>query len=335
VKVTGNLLFRIQAQAWWLGSGKWVFFLITFSLLSLILTHCRKDDEITDKEAAITSLLIEINTDSLRSYVSWLEGMGTRFALADNHRSVAVRIRNKFISMGYSNAHLDSFFITRNYRGITYNQWQYNVIALINGSEYPDSVCIMGGHYDDIVGTSGDPFISAPGAHDNASGTAATLEVARVMMKKGFKPEKSIMFIAFGAEELGLFGSYDFSADPGAFKDKIAFMLNNDMIAYDPDQNFASWQVNILDYSNSAGLRAEAEKLILKYTDLGYINNNQYNKQSDSYPFSLRGYKALFFSSVKTDPYYHTINDTQSNLNFEYCREVTKVSCAILADRNF
>lgn len=315
-------------------SRKWFYFITLALLFSLFLTDCRKDDEDDGKERLISSMVNEINADSLRAHVNWLEAMGTRFALADNHRSVAVRIRNKFRSMGYYSARLDSFFITRTYRNVTYSQWQYNVLALLEGSDHPDSLCIMGGHFDDIVGTGADPFLNAPGAHDNASGTAATLEVARVMKKTGFEPGKSIMFIAFGAEELGLFGSHDFSTDPGEFRDKIAFMLNNDMIAYAPDSNHAAWQVNILDYPNSIGLRSYAERLILKYTDLSYINDNQYNKQSDSYPFALRGYKALFFSSVKSDPFYHTINDTGSNLNFEYCREVTKVSCVILADKN-
>ncbi len=314
---------------------RWLCFLILFPLFSLLFTGCRKEDEDDGKEAAITSMLKEINADSLKSHVTWLQGMGTRFALADNHRSVAVRIRNKFIGMGYSSARLDSFSLNITYRGVSYNQWQYNVIAILNGTEYPDSVCILGSHYDDIVGTSGNPFIFAPGAHDNASGTAATLEVARVMKKKGFEPRKSIMFIAFGAEELGLFGSNYFASNPGQFAQKIVFMLNNDMIAYNPDMDPASWLVNILDYPNSRGLRSEAEKLILKYTSLGFINDNQYNKQSDSYPFSARGYKALFFSSVKTDPYYHTNNDTESNLNFGYCRAVTMVSFAILAEKNF
>lgn len=313
-----------------------IIFVVVVVFSSVVLTRCSKDednDAQVQKETMIRSLLDEIRSDSLQSYVEWLKGMGTRFALAENHRNVAVRIREKFKSAGYADAILDSFYITRTYRNVTYSQWQYNVIAMIRGTDYPDSVCILGSHYDDIVGT-GDPFLAAPGAHDNASGTAATIEIARVMKKKGFSPQKTIQFIAFGAEELGLYGSLDYSADPGEFAGRISFMLNNDMIGYDPDPNSASWQVNILDYSNSQGLRSETQKLIQKYTSLRFINDNRYNKQSDSYPFSLRGYRALFFTSVKTDPYYHTINDLPSNINFGYLREIAKVSCAVLAEKN-
>lgn len=303
----------------------------------LLMTECRKDEEDNESErkaAFIREVLDDIDSDSLEAHLNWLQGMGTRFALAENHRSVAIMIRNKLRGMGYADAVLDSFFLTRTYRNIQYSQWQYNVIAVLRGKNNPDSACILGSHYDSILGT-GDPFASAPGAHDNASGTAATLEIARVMKKNGFMPDKSIVFIAFGAEELGLHGSINFAADPGEYAGKISFMLNNDMIGYETGNDPAVWQVNILDYPNSTGLRSEAERIIIEYTGLGYINDNTYNRYSDSYPFSQRGYKALFFSAVDDDPFYHTINDVATNINFEYCREVSKVSCAILIEKNY
>lgn len=303
----------------------------------VVMTECEKeeeDEELRKKEASVRDILDEINADSLKAHLNWLQAMGTRFALAENHRSVAVRIRNKFRQMGYADAGLDSFFLTRTYRNITYNQWQYNVIAVLRGKNHPDSACVIGSHYDSIVGT-GDPFTAAPGAHDNATGTSATLEIARVMKMRDFIPDKSIVFIAFGAEELGLHGSNNFASDPGEFSGKISFMLNNDMIGYETGGDPALWQVNILDYPNSAGLRNVAESIANKYTSLSYINDNTYNRQSDSYPFSQRGYKAIFFSAVDDDPYYHTINDVSNNINFEYCREVTKVSCAILIEKNY
>lgn len=333
MKIPGNLFFlNIKSHA----AGA-LFFIAAVSFFAAVFTRCSKDDESDEqerRELTLRSILGEIRTDSLQSYVEWLEGMGTRFALANNHRNVAAAIKRKFQEMGYPGTRLDSFYITKTYRNVTYRQWQHNVIAMIRGTEYPDSACILGSHYDDIVGT-GDPFILAPGAHDNASGTAATIEVARVLKKKGFAPQKTIVFIAFGAEELGLIGSQHYSANPGEFAGKISFMLNNDMIGYDPDQNPAMWQLNILDYSNSQGLRAEAQKMIQKYTSLGFINDNRYNKQSDSYPFALWGYRALFFSSVKNDPYYHTDNDLSSNLNFAYLREIARISCALIAEKNY
>lgn len=313
---------------------KVVFLLVILPWFLFFLTLCTKEDtEKERKEKLIRTMLDDISADSIEADVIWLQNMGTRFALADNRRNVAVKIRNRFISMGYTEARLDSFFIIKTYRNTEYKQWQYNVIAYITGFECPDSLCVLGGHYDNIIGT-GDPFVTVPGANDNASGVAAVLEVARVIEKYGFSPEKTVMFIAFGAEEIGLFGSSDFAADPGEYSGKISFMLNNDMIAYEPGTDPGLWRVNIMDYDNSHKLRQDAEQTILKYGTLNYMNDNTSNKYSDSYPFFNHGYKALFFFSDKTDPNYHTLNDVASNCNFEYCREIVRICCALIADKN-
>jgi Zn-dependent M28 family amino/carboxypeptidase len=162
---------------------------------------------------------------------------------------------------------------------------------------------------------------------------AAVLESARVLKKHGFLPRCTIQFIAFGAEELGLLGSYAFTSVPD-YKGKITMMLNNDMIACQHGTNQSAWIVNITDYSNSHALRSDAEKLCCKYSFLGFSNDNTYYRQSDSYPFFQNGYKALFFISDIIDPAYHTINDLSVNCNFCYCREIIKINCAMIIDKN-
>jgi hypothetical protein len=312
-----------------------LLFFLSLAGLSLLVTNCKKDKnpEIQAKEAMTLLLTNDISADSLESFVTWMQGMGTRFALSDGHRNVAISIKNRFIRMGYSDTKIDSFQIIKTYNGVNYDQWQYNVIATLAGNLSSDSVSIMGGHYDNILST-GDPFTIVPGANDNASGVAAAMEVARVMKKNNYIPENTIRFIAFGSEELGLIGSSAYAADAAASNAKIKFMLNNDMIAYEPDNDEANWSVDIMDYADSEFLMTEAEQLCSKYTVLKYFNDNTHNKQSDSYPFFTNGYKALFFFSQKIDPNYHSLNDLASNCNFEYCREIVKISCAILVDKN-
>lgn len=310
------------------------FLLILLGITLLIVTCTKEDDSETVRRESITRVLTEdINADSLASYVAWMEGMGTRFALADNHRDVAMAILAKFITLGYSNARLDSFMIDRTYVNIRYQQWQYNVIATLDGTVFPDSVTIVGAHYDDII-KSGDPFSVSPGANDNAGGVAAALELARVFRKNSFSPQNTIEFIAFGAEELGLYGSKAYAAQAIRSSKKIKMMLNNDMIAYEPGTDPSAWNVIIKDYDNSHDLRQEAEKMCLKYTSLSYTNDNKYNQQSDSYPFYMEGNKALFFFSDKIDPEYHSLNDRSVHCNFGYCREIVKVSCALLVYNN-
>lgn len=308
---------------------------LTAMAVCLILVTCKKDDdsEKQQKDSLIKLLNNDISADSLEAYVIWLENMGTRFCLADNHRSVAVKIKNKFASFGITNSRLDSFLITKTYRDITYQQYQYNVLATIFGSEHPDSVSVIGAHYDNILKT-GDPFSIVYGANDNASGTAAALELARVMMKNNYAPSNTIEFVAFGAEELGLFGSLYYAGQANLHGKKIKMMLNNDMIAYQTGDDPAGWIVNIMDYENSYDLRKKAELICSKYTQMSFTTDNTFNKQSDSYPFFKNGYKSVFFFATTLDPNYHTLNDAAVNCNFGYCREITKICCALLVDNN-
>ena len=303
-------------------------------LITLLAAGCSKEDsDLVRNESLIRSISSDINADSLESYVLWMQNTGTRFTLADNRRNVALAIKEKFQQFGYTDVIIDSFWLTRTYRQVYYQQWQYNVVATLEAGEPSDSICVMGGHYDNILST-GDPFSVVPGANDNASGIATALEVARVLKKNNFVPESTIKFIAFGAEELGLHGSNYFAGKSLRTVQRIKFMLNNDMVAYEPDNNRDNWSVNIMDYDNSHYLRKEAELLCEKFTVLKPYTDNTHNKQSDSYPFFLNGFKALFFFSGKMDPEYHTLNDMVTNCNFEYCREVAVISCALLINKN-
>ena len=305
-------------------------------LILLAFSSCRKTETLADIKEAITLDLIEdISSDSLMSYVTWMQNMGTRFCLAENRRQVAVAIRDKYDSFGYTDTRLDSFILERTYRDIDYSLWQYNVVARIKGSLYPDSVSVMGAHYDSILGgNESDPFTLAPGAHDNASGVAAALEVARVIKANNFIPEGSIEFVAFAAEELGLYGSMHYASSARYADASIKLMLNNDMIAYEPSGNEEQWKVNILNYENSLNLPLIASRLAAKYTVLNTYTDNTYNMYSDSFMFSQYGYPALFFFKDADDPYYHSTNDIVSNCNFTYSREIVSISAAILVEKN-
>jgi len=315
---------------------KSILLFLSLFLITILVTQCKKETEPvkTEKEILTLALTNDVRADSLGEFVMWMQNMGTRFALADNHRSIAVKIKNRFIQLGYPDTKLDSFQISKKWRdGITYNQWQFNVIATLEGSTYPDSISIIGGHYDNILKT-GTVINTAYGANDNASGVAAALEVARVMKKNNYLPKNTIKFIAYGAEELGLLGSHDLAFKSYMNNEKIKMMLNNDMIAYQPTMDKKQWWIDIMDYENSTDLRKKAQNMTQEYTVLNHVNINTYNKQSDSYPYSQYGYKAIFFFGYASDPNYHTLNDDASNCNFEYCREVVIISMALLIDMN-
>jgi hypothetical protein len=111
-----------------------------------------------------------------------------------------------------------------------------NVAALLPGSDpsLADEYVIVGAHYDHL-GWGGEGSL-APDAHeihngadDNASGTAALVEIARAMAA-GPRPERSVLFLAFTGEEEGLWGSARFVADPTVSLDHAVAMINLDMV---------------------------------------------------------------------------------------------------------
>lgn len=306
---------------------KIVYRLIVVGCVSLFaITSCVKDNEFENKETLITRNVVElINADSIKSYVQMLQDMGTRYALADNRRKVATAILHKFQSFGFTSVVLDSFYLD------TYSTWQYNVVADICGRQYPDSVVIVGGHHDSILREgNGDPFVEAPGADDNASGVAVTLEVARILKSCQYEPTHTIRFVTFAAEELGLLGSSFLSYFYSTNELKVKFMLNNDMVGYYNSDDSTSWVINIIDYQNSIALRYKAEDVFSNYTCLETVNDNKYQTRSDSYPFYVNGYKALFFITNGDDPNYHSLNDRVEACNFRFAREVAKGNCALV-----
>lgn len=318
------------------------FALVAF-VVATILQSCSKDDVSSnpiiddpepDPDPEIVSIIQNIKSDSIRNYVQMLEDMGTRFALAPNRKAVALAIMHKFESFGIENVALDSFQLQEYYERVQYTTWQYNVIATIPGAVTPDSVYIIGGHHDCIVPSIDDPFTTAPGANDNASGVATTLEIARVLKLVNFTPKSTIKFITFAAEELGLYGSWHYAGSASGSNEKIKMMLNNDMVAYWSLPDTSNWCVNIIDYSNSMALRVQAQQVCSTYTSLKTNNDNTYRAYSDSYPFAEYNYKALFFISNDDDVNYHTLSDLTTACNFKFCREVAKVNCVLLVQNN-
>ncbi|PLX02891.1 MAG: hypothetical protein C0595_08945 [Marinilabiliales bacterium] len=101
--------------------------------------------------------------------------------------------------------------------------WLPNIIAVKYGTLFPDSVYVLGAHYDSYKS-------GAPGADDNASGTSGVIEAARILSKYKFK--KTIMIVLFSGEEIGRCGSKAFTDSIVNNNIKISGMINLDMISY-------------------------------------------------------------------------------------------------------
>ena len=202
-----------------------------------------------------------------------------------------------------------------------------NVVATKPGTVTDDQVIICG-HYDSI---SEDPYNLAPGADDNATGTAAVLEAARVLAPYSY--ERTIKFICFSGEEMGPYGSgayVDSIQDAG---DVIIGAINVDMIGYvdlapesiDVIGNAASeWLADFTEDCGDAYVPGLPRLKTIDETSMG----------SDHASFWLAGYSALELieDSPPTNPYYHSTGDTLGNLNKPFATDVVKLAVAALAE---
>jgi hypothetical protein len=198
-----------------------------------------------------------------------------------------------------------------------------NVLATKTGLRYPNRQYIICSHYDDMP--SG-PL--APGADDNASGTCAVLEAARLIAPFNF--DYTIIFVAFDEEELGLIGSHAYADSAYNRHDSIYGVINLDMIAWDGNNDFAA---SIYSNSNSITFSNNTKSVINMYTPTlvpTVIVQNMTG--SDHYYFWQRGYKALCGIENTSDfnPYYHTVNDNFSHVVMPFFLNFTRGAIAAL-----
>ena len=146
-------------------------------------------------DPAIAAMVGEVNPDTLYKTLRQLQNWGSRFMLNDNHKEVATWLMNRFLSYGYTDVKLDSFYNIVNSYPYYDTTWQYNVVCTLSGSSAPGEIYVIGGHYDSY--SDPDPYADAPGVDDNGSSTAATLEIARVMAVMNYHPEATIRFTLF------------------------------------------------------------------------------------------------------------------------------------------
>ncbi|WP_157817660.1 M28 family metallopeptidase [Candidatus Thiodictyon syntrophicum] len=271
----------------------------------------------------MTNLLGQLSQFDYQDYVGNLQAFGTRYFNTQGN----VKATN------YLADTLNSFGLSVRQDAFDYGGTRYNVEATLPGLVTPNQIFIIGAHFDS---TSNDPQTNAPGADDNASGTAAMLEIASVLSQYQFA--STIRFIGFNAEEQGLIGSNAYAAAAQVRGDTIVGMLNLDMIAYtaglatqDLEVMGDKWLVDrfIADAATYVpGLLTQAW-----YGD--YYGSDHYYFHSSRYP----GSSSLFgIEDTATDiwsnsnPYYHKTTDTADRLDYGFAYKVTQASAATLAD---
>jgi carboxypeptidase Q len=154
-----------------------------------------------------------------------------------------------------------------------------NVVATMQGTQWPDEVVVLGGHLDSLD--------LATGAVDDGTGSMWVLDVARGLMARGFKPKRTVRFVFFMGEEEGLVGSYSYVRKQIATGTlgQVKYMINTDM-SFDPTQ-FKLWGGNP-DGAFLESLSAEIHKLDPRFA--AYSTSGAGGSQStDAQPFIEQG----------------------------------------------
>lgn len=214
--------------------------------------------------------------------------------------------------------------IPKSYLGKDYQESE-NVLAFIEGSEMPNEVIIITAHFDHLgVSDSGEIYY---GADDDGSGTVAILEMAQAFKKakdEGFGPKRSVLFLHFTAEEIGLLGSQFYTDNPIFPLENTIVNLNIDMIGrsdkfHTNNEDFiyviGADRLSTELYYISEAINSSFFNLDLDYKYNELSDSNQYYYRSDQYSFGKLNIPIIFYFSGEHEDY-HKLTDTADKIDY-------------------
>ena len=268
--------------------------------------------EIQSLDSKVQEIINKINETMLRSLMEELLLIGPRMTSTYGYEKAAEYIINKFNKAGLE---------TRTQPWEAWgNLWhpRYfkadNIEATQNGiNENCDDVIIFNAHYDTVRDT--------PGANDDGSGVVAVLAAAQILSQYQFN--KTIKYVTFSGEEIGLRGSRAYVKEQYDKETDILIEFNADMIAKSEGKKMrisktedANWAVDILrEISNETGM---------DFNITTYDVNRGVSGGSDYAEFARLGYETLAFWQGGGDPDMHKPGDTIEKINFSYFVNYTK-----------
>ena len=219
---------------------KTLLLLFPFFLMTAITTG----QDLSTAPPATDARLYEIanapSADRLEKDIRKLAGFGTRHTLSDTLSTTrGIGAARRWIKAEFDRISADcgnclevfyqrSLVTAEGNARFNKDTWVVNVVAIQRGSENPNRYIIMSGDIDSRISDPLDGTNDSPGANDNASGMAGTIEAARVLTK--YKFPNSIIYVGLSGEEQGLFGGKHMAKVALEKEWDIIGILNNDMI---------------------------------------------------------------------------------------------------------
>ena len=219
----------------------------------------------------------------------------------------------------------------------------YNIIATLPGNDpiLKDEYVVIGGHYDGGAATAADLKKMLGGdkiynnADDNASGTATVLELFEKYASSNTN-KRTLVFILFGGEELGLLGSKYYVENPTIDLDKVQLMINLDMMGRLTDEllyvggvtSGVGFKEQLDVHFNKTDMNIDA------YSNTPHAEDRRYNRlfqRSDHYNFYKKGIPCIFFFTGIHDDY-HMPSDEIDKLNFDGIQKIANLVDSIVVE---
>lgn len=258
------------------------------------------------EQTLVNQAIGQVNNSNIAAHIQTLENYGTRYHTTQKARQSVLDLKQKWETMATGRSDVSVRIVNHNSTNMP------SVVMTIQGKNNPNEYVIIGGHIDSV---SPQRETNAPGADDNASGIATITEVARVLLNMNFKPNRTIEFMAYAAEEVGLRGSKEIAQDYKNRNVNVLSYVQFDMTNY----KGSSSDVYITDDSyNSSSLNAFLVQLMEQYNKTGahqfsYAYTRCNYGCSDHYSWAQQGFNAAFpfeASFNDSNPHIHTVNDT-------------------------
>lgn len=337
--------------------------------------------ELNDLDNQIRDMLNEVSADTLEKNIRRLAEFGTRHTLSETDSDTfgigAARRWIKSEMDRYSNAaggrmHVEFHrFIQEPGGRITDPVEIVNVVATLPGTDPDDDrVFVVSGHYDSRASDVMDAESLAPGANDDASGTAAVLELARVMSRHEFPA--TLVFMTVAGEEQGLLGARQWAEDAAAEGMNIAGMITNDIIGnHEAEKGTLTAPYTVRIFSQGIPLQRELDDETLQYIQTGGENDlpprqlartikevaesylpdtdvwmiyrrDRYLRGGDHISFLEQGFPAVRFSEPNEEFRYQHQDIREENglqygdlpefVDYLYVARVTRINMAALAN---
>ena len=270
---------------------------------------------VTEENAVIREMMNQVNMDSLEATVQFLQDYEVRMWNSTNAFAASDWIAGRMEALGLE-VEQQPFYANTWYGS---GQAAPNVIGIQRGTLYPDTYVVCGSHFDSFSYSG-----NCPGADDNATGVASVLESARIMTQYEF--EYSIIYCAYGCEEMGLYGSEAYAARCQQQGMDIIGYFNNDMNGY-------LWgdviHIHCI-YPNSVAPIGDYYINVgnVYFPEMPVEHKNLTYGDSDHTSFNNHGYMGIYpFEDIDHDsPYIHSSNDligpsvTSFAMSQRYCQ---------------